>query len=232
MPDTKEKIIEDIYTISAKGEQNGADYLLEDFPCPHTNFVLIDEILKELDVTKLNGQFLWQLTFVVAPYINYLKNYVSFYNRATDECRNRGYSEKRIQNLFKELKAGGHRLYDHNVVRPSSYKEKDNIILEQRIALAKEVGDVELLTILERHKSHLDYYNSQRDKYFRDLQLIGTKAYEKKAIIALRAMADKLEEPGQHSIIVAELPVVPIFEGEDEWGASITVSINAKFMVG
>lgn len=45
---------------------------------------------------------------------------------------------------------------------------------------------------------------------------LGDKEFNKKAVAALRAMADKLEQHGPHFIVDAQLPKLPIFAGDDD----------------
>jgi hypothetical protein len=58
----------------------------------------------------------------------------------------------------------------------------------------------------------------------------GDKQLNKDAAAALRAMADKLEQPGMHFMVGCVLPRLPIFDGEDDverWCSYIEVSLMA-----
>ena len=63
----------------------------------------------------------------------------------------------------------------------------------------------------------LKYYKEERarnqrstDQYHRMRSRLGDKELERRAAEALRAMADKIEQPGMHFMIGCDLPTLPI----------------------
>lgn len=81
----------------------------------------------------------------------------------------------------------------------------------------------------------LTYYRDdlfKKDKkdraYRKHLAEVGSKELNRLAAEALRAMADKLEEPGMHFMIHCTLPNMPIFSGKnfyEEYGSAIDITI-------
>jgi len=73
----------------------------------------------------------------------------------------------------------------------------------------------ELSKYLEGYRD--DLWNQQiREEEYREMSAeMGEDALNKKAAVALRAMADKIDEPGWHFMIYCNLPLLPIFSGDD-----------------
>lgn len=86
-----------------------------------------------------------------------------------------------------------------------------------------KISEPEMVRNLEFYRDRL-WDDQVREKVFRKKRSKkGDKEFNKEAIIALRAMADKIENPDGGFMISCELPSVPIFSGEDDFGASIHI---------
>jgi len=230
----KEKVLEDIYTNSAVGEEESIEYLLKDFPYIPKNLHLIDEILYDIDCSKLNGQMLYQLVFVMSPYFNHLKNYSYFYNNIVTEAKSRGYSDTRIHRLFSKYEKGSDALWDPEYKRPKTYQEIDAEKLEQKIAWAKEIKDKDLENILTSYKEEKDRDSYDRAQSHAEEVLYGDVEYIKKIAMTLREMAAKLESSGPHHLIYAKLPKLPLFGPDYEFfeSADLYISIGSGHFMG
>lgn len=89
-------------------------------------------------------------------------------------------------------------------------------------------SDPQMVQYLEWYRDSLWRDQVKADK-FRALTVErGNDQLEKDAVIALRAMADKIEEKGMHFMLGCDLPRLPIFSGDDpieSYSASISVSL-------
>lgn len=105
---------------------------------------------------------------------------------------------------------------------------KGRQVILDKIEQAKD-SEPELVKYLEWYRD--DLWNKQmKDEAYRKLRYdIGDDQLNKNTIIALRAMADKLEEPGYHFMIHCELPKLPIFAAKidepDGYAANISVTL-------
>jgi hypothetical protein len=222
-----DKIIKDLESFSENDSRQACDYMFDDFPIIERHFNSVNEILDELDVTKLNSQLLYNIVWFTSNYINQLSNYRSFYKKVIAEAERRGYSEKKIVSLFENLENGGNCLYDPSAQKYKSPNEVEKEKLDNKIAWAKEFGDKDLLNYLIYYRDTRRRYEADEDKYHKMRNLLGDEEIRKRSIVALRALADKIESEGPHFIISADLPVVPIFGAEnddnDQYGAFIKI---------
>lgn len=92
------------------------------------------------------------------------------------------------------------------------------------------VSDPKLAQYLEFYRDSLwdDYV---KERTYRQMKSdLGEEQLEKDTVIALRAMADKIEQKGMHFMIACELPKLPIFTGDDfveRFESHISVTIVA-----
>ena len=113
----KNKVIQDLYSFThdEAGKTAACNYMFDDFPIIERHFDIVDEILDELDLTKINSQLLYNIVWFTSNYINQLKNYRRYYKKVVAEAARRGYSEKKIVDLFEKLEDGGNFLYNPTV---------------------------------------------------------------------------------------------------------------------
>lgn len=76
-------------------------------------------------------------------------------------------------------------------------------------------SDPQMVQYLEWYRDEL-WEKQLADEAFRaQCHDLGAGEQVKRTVEALRAFADRLEQPGMHFIIHCELPPMPIFSGED-----------------
>jgi len=91
-------------------------------------------------------------------------------------------------------------------------------------------SEPKMVQYLEWYRDHLWDVQVRDEIYRQEERELGDEEYAKKVATALRAMADKIEQPGMHFIVKSELPKLPIFSGDDRferYAAHISVSIVA-----
>jgi hypothetical protein len=91
-------------------------------------------------------------------------------------------------------------------------------------------SDPKMVQYLEWYRDDLWDKQCREEVYRQEERELGDEEYGKKVAAALRAMADKVEQPGMHFIVHAELPKLPIFSGDDRiesYAAHIKVSMVA-----
>lgn len=76
-------------------------------------------------------------------------------------------------------------------------------------------SDPEMVKYLGWYRDQLWKQQVEEDVFREERHKLGDKEYNKKVATTLRAMADKIEQPGQHFIIHSRLPELPIFSGDD-----------------
>lgn len=92
-------------------------------------------------------------------------------------------------------------------------------------------SDPDTAKFLIRHRDEL-VRNDKKQLDYRKLRIdLGDKEVEKRTVIALRALADKVEYLGPGLILYCELPEVPIFSGKDDYFTGIDLSV-AKCPLG
>lgn len=195
------------------------------------NFKQIDDILIEINLNRLSTSIMYGIINTVSRYINHLQNYKWFWNQVKNEFVKRKNPD--IDELLSPFENGWK---DHNydpskedVVKKSLeeiYQEK----LNNKIVWAQEIGDEELKNMLSLYQNRLIRDNEKRENYNNINMRYGEKELNKKVAEALRAMANKLEEPGMHFMVHCSLPNLPIFSGKDyveKYSSSIEVALVA-----
>lgn len=77
------------------------------------------------------------------------------------------------------------------------------------------------------------FQKDKKDKAYRaHLRDVGEQEINRQTVEALRAMANKIETRGMHFMLHCTLPTVPIFSGEDDMVANITVTLASRPMGG
>lgn len=224
----KDKIISDIYAIT-NGE-DACEYMYGDFPIISKHLTVVNQILAEIDLSKVDHQFLYILLLFTSNYINELSNYRSFYYRVVGEAIRLGFSEKRINNLYGKYKLGMKPYYNPNAIPYKSPDERAEEKLQSKIDWAL-TNDKDLYYILIDFKNNKDYYNGSKRKYELMHSLFEEAQIKEKTVEALRAMADRIES-GHMLLVHADLPQLPIFSGEDDFHSSIDAKIISGPMGG
>ena len=106
---------------------------------------------------------------------------------------------------------------------------KGRVLFLEKIEYYRE-HDPEIVKWLEWHRDRLWDDMVRGDQFSKERHTLGDEEYNKKVAEALRAMADKIEQPGMHFIVDAEIPKLPIFSGEDHverYASHIEVTIVA-----
>jgi hypothetical protein len=223
----KDKIIQEIYAIT-NGE-DACEYMYQDFPDVSKHFDTVNQILAEIDLNRVDPQFLYMFLLITSHYINELSNYRSFYYKVIGAAIHQGYSEKRINNLYGKYKLGMKPYYNPNAIPYKSPDEREEEKLQSKIDWAF-TNDKELYYILTDFKNNKDYYNESKRKYQLMSSLFEEDQIKEKTVEALRAMADRIES--DHMLLVhADLPKLPIFS-DDNFYSSIEVQIIAGPMGG
>lgn len=107
-------------------------------------------------------------------------------------------------------------------------------LLLDKIEAFKET-DPEVSQFLTYYRDNMVAADAKIMAYHKLRMELGDKEIEGKAVEALRAMADKLEECGAHFIIYCNLPALPIFSGKDmaeSYHSHIEVSMVAAPLGG
>lgn len=240
----KEHILENLYDLSSYSRGAAVDELYDIIPLwkDSHEFDKMNSFLEQIDLSKFNRSLMYSTVHLVCNYINYLPYYPTFWQKVYDEFIKRSTAPdaskedartpEQIDDLLNRWKDGPgmHEKYDHTKPRPenkSPEQEHTKKILE-KIEWAKAHGDKDL-------ENMLTWYNEMRmkgqeeDRVFRNLQSrYGDKEVNKMAATALRAMADRLENPGAGFMTHCVIPTVPIFgdnKWPDDWFSHIEVSL-------
>jgi hypothetical protein len=86
-------------------------------------------------------------------------------------------------------------------------------------------SEPDMVRYMEWYRDRLWLDQVKGDQYRKLRMEKGDKQLNKEAAAALRAMADKIEQPGCHFMIHCELPELPILSGDDHYCAKIDVGI-------
>ncbi len=155
----------------------------------------INQILVDVDLSKLDTGTMYSMVFLTSSYIRQLPYYTKFFQKVREEYARRGEPESRINELLDQWEDGGgpDRLYDPNRKPYESYTKKFEETLDKKIAWAQEIGDKELEDILTSHKA-ARISSHEREEKFRQLRImLGDNVLRDKAVQALRDMANLLD---------------------------------------
>lgn len=189
-------------------------------------FEAINSIFLEADLSRLDGGTMYSLVNFTSNYIKVLPDYKKFYHKCREECARRGYSEKRIKDLYDRLENGGLHPYDPDAPEYIDHETRDLRDLDKRITEADAAGDKQLAIWLSAYKSY-SIGSKERESTFHQMQrAMGDEELRKRTIKALREMATKLEEtsgcwPG---IYYAKLPEDPLLKGTFIDGIEVVIS--------
>lgn len=86
-------------------------------------------------------------------------------------------------------------------------------------------SEPDLTQHMEGYRDRLWLDQVKSDQYRQLRMEKGDEQLSKDVVVALRAVADKIEQSGGHFIIHCELPELPIFSGEDHYSAIIEVGL-------
>jgi hypothetical protein len=218
-----------LYKQCASPNSDGVDAIWDVIPvlCSERKFGVVNQILIDMDLSRVHTSTMYSTIHVVSRYINQLLNYDSYYQRVREEFARRGEPSKRISNLFDKYKDGWQeQLYDPNAPPYKSPEERSKEKLDAKIEWANQIGDKELVDYLTYYKSNLIRLE-EKDRKFRELRhLLGEDEIRKRAIKSLREMADVLEKssgcwPG---IYYADLPENPLLKKTFIDGIEVVIS--------
>lgn len=222
-------LLENIYDMCKVSRTDAIDELYCTMPelLGARQFDQVNEILKKVDCKRLDNSILYCMVNMTSRYIDVLPYYPTFWQNVVDEFharREHPDAEKeevrtpeQIGRLFDGLK-NGPRIKEHkydpvrdNAPRPKSHEEQWTDKIDAKMAWAKEIGDEDLYNMLKYYKSERERNQKPQNEYHRMRARLGDKELERRAAEALRAMADKIEQPGMHFMIGCDLPKLPIF---------------------
>ncbi len=220
--------LETVYKKCASSRACAIDEVLDTigFLSGKKDFEKMNSIFLEVDLSKLDGGTMYSLCNFTSNYINVLPDYKTFVRRCREECARRGYTEKRIDNLYGKLENGGLHIYnpdDPPYVDPDT---RDLAALDARIAEADAAGDKRLAIWLSAFKSYSTGHKERESKFHKLRHQLGDEELRKRTIKALRDMAELLEStsgcwPG---IFYADLPDIHDLKSKTIDGLEVIVS--------
>lgn len=225
-------LIENIYDMCKVSRADAIDELYCTLPefLSTRQFDRVNEILQQVDVQRLHNSILYCMVNMTSSYVDVLPYYRAFWQKVYDEFyrrRNDPEAEKdqvrtpeQIERLLGDFKDGPRCLPKYNpevddAPRPKSHEEQWTDKIEAKMAWAKEIGDEDLHNMLKYYKLERERNQKPRNEYHSMRCRLGDREVNRRTAEALRAMADKIEQPGMHFIIGADLPRLPIFSGKD-----------------
>ncbi len=240
-------LIENIYDMCKVSRTDAIDELYCTIPEMFNNkqFGVVDKILVDMDVQKMHNSVLYCIVNMTSAYVDYLPHYKEFWQRVYDEFfRRREEPEadkdqvrtpEQIERLLGRFKDGppilGHKYNpDDDHRRRQSIEEQWTDKIEAKITWALQIGDKDLADMLKYYKLERARNQKPQNEYHKMRSRIGEREFTRRTAEALRAMADKIEQPGMHFIIGADIPQLPIFSGKDhveQYHSHISVSIVA-----
>jgi uncharacterized small protein (DUF1192 family) len=224
-------LLENIYDMCQVSRADAIDELYCTIPefLGARQFDRVDDILRQVDVKRLHNSILYCMVNMTSSYVDVLPYYREFWQKVYDEFyrrRNDPEAEKdqvrtpeQIESLLGRFRDGpGPHCRKWNPDDDKPRKSHEEIYLEKiesKITLAKEMGDEDLVRMLQFYKEHQERASKPSNEYHRMRARLGDKETNRKAAEALRAMADKIEQPGMHFMVGCDLPELPIFSGKD-----------------
>lgn len=241
-------LLENIYDMCKVSRADAIDELYCTMPelLGARQFDRVDDILKQVDCKRLHNSILYCMVNMTSRYIDVLPYYRTFWQNVYDEFyrrRNDPEAEadqvrtpEQIERLLGDFRDGP-RIKDHrynperdDAPRPKSHEEQWTDKIDAKIAWAKEQGDKDLTDMLTFYKAERERNQKPRNEFHRMRSRLGDRETNRRAAEALRAMADKLEQPGMHFMVGADLPRLPIFSGDDHverYASHIAITIVA-----
>jgi hypothetical protein len=240
-------MLENIYDMCKVSRADAIDELYCTLPefLGSRQFDRVDEILRQVDVKRLHNSILYCMINMTSRYVDVLPYYKTFWQNVYDEFyrrRNDPEAEadqvrtpEQIERLLGDYRDGprAFRKYDPAVddaPRPKSHEQQWTDKINAKMAWAEEIGDKDLYNMLKFYQSERERNQKPCNEFHRMRVRLGDRELNRKAAEALRAMADKVEQPGMHFIVGCDLPQLPIFSGKDHverYASHITVTIVA-----
>jgi hypothetical protein len=222
------EFLETLYKLSRFSHTQGIDELWHFMVVyfKDKKFEVIDQLFNEMDLSKLDTSLMYTSVMLASNYHKQISTYPDYYNRVREEFARRGESEDHIKELFDKLRDGGNHPYDPEAPAYKSPDKLDSEKLSKKIEEAQLSGDPEMVKYLIYYRAHLEHETEKRRKYSELRQNLGDEEVRKRAIVALRKMADLLEKsagswPG---IYYLDLPEEPFLEKTFIDGLSVVVS--------
>lgn len=240
-------LIENIYDMCKVSRADAIDELYCTIPemFGAKQFGVVDQILVDMDVQRLHNSILYCIVNMTSAYVDYLPHYKEFWQRVYDEFhrrRNEPEADKdqvrtpeQIERLLGRFRDGppilSHKYNPDNDNRVhKSIEERWTEKIEAKITWALRIGDKDLADMLKYYKLERARNQKPQNEYHKIRARIGEREFVRRTAEALRAMADKIEQPGMHFIVGADLPELPIFSGKDHverYASHIEVTIVA-----
>ena len=222
------EFLDNLYKHCAANVNLGVDDLYDVMPklLHERKFDVVDSILQDIDLERVNTGVVYTLIHLVSSYIHQLPHYRPVYQRAREACARAGKSSDEIAKLFDRYENGSDRLFDPAVPERKSPEVQSEEKLTAAIARAKDLNDKDTLDFLTFYQSTLLREKEKRDKFFDLRNSLGEPELRRRAILSLREMADLLENnsgswPG---IYYCDLPEDPLLKETFIDGIEVVIS--------
>jgi hypothetical protein len=190
-------------------------------------FDVLNQILVEMDLSRVDTSTMYSLIHLISPYINQLPHYKKIYQEIREEFARRGETSEHINKLFDKYENGWEdRLFDPNAPPYKSPEQKREELLDSKIAWANQIGDKDLVDMLTYYKASLLSHKEKHSKFHQMRNDMGEDEMRKRCIKSLKDMANLLEKstscwPG---IYYCNLPDDPLLKETFIDGIEVVIS--------
>jgi hypothetical protein len=224
-----EEFLKTLYKVCSTSTADGLDLIFDTIPglLEPEKFAELNKFLKVIDLSRVSVSCMLGLVNMTDNYRFQLSHWAEFYGRCREECARRGETDKHIKELFDQyLEVGQSRLYNPNAPPYISPEQKQDDLINNKIALAKATGDKELETLLTYYQGTRQD-RKDRERKFRQLRRdCGDETLRIRCVAALREVADKLEQSagGWPDIYYCNLPEDPLLSKTFIDGIEVVIS--------
>ena len=223
------EFLDNLYKQCVSSRADGVDALFDVIPTllGEKKFEVVNGILKDIDLSRVQGGTMYSLLHLVSNYREVLPEYKPYYQRVREDYARRGESSERIADLFDRYQNDDPKYkYDPNAPPNKGWREQQDDKLQAIINRARDIGDKDIVDYLTYYQADMETHK-QRDRKFRELShLLGEEELRKRCIKSLRETADLLEKssgcwPG---IYYCNLPEDPLLKKTFIDGIEVVIS--------